>query len=152
MADNDFIYHGERECYNHLLTITGTKDGQSAFLGELPPMHEAFYFAVNGGPDPSYADGAKSCSWGSYLLSGELVGNYKERKDAQRVMGAIMNGLPSGMNQQNSDSFQRVQTFRLDGIPNLTVEYLTMANGGKDTTYRVWQLSAVFQVVINTAD
>ena len=150
MANNETIYRGEQECYNYLLKITGAVDGRSAFLGELPPMHEAYMFGISGGPDPSYADGAKSCTWGSWIVAGELVGNYKERKDAQLIWGALLDGLPAGLNVQNADDFNRVQTFRLDSQPSLTVEYLRMANGGDDNVYRVWQLRADFQIVLNS--
>lgn len=148
-AANETLIHGERECYNYILKITGAIDGQSAFVGELPPMHEAFMFALNGGPDPSYADGTHTSSWCSWILAGELLGNYKEREDALRLWGALLEGMPAGLNHsRNAADFTYTQTLRLDAQPNLTVEYLRLPNGG-DKVYRVWQLSAIFQAVIN---
>lgn len=147
---DESIWRGELECYNYLLKITGTKDGQNAFLGELPAVTEAFMFSVNGGPDPSYADGTHESSFGSWLLAGEMIAVFKDRKDAMLLWGKMLEGLPAGLNHsRNASNFNCTQVFRLDGMPNLTVDYRELANGGKGKVYRMWLLTAAFQIVVN---
>lgn len=140
----------EQQCFNYLLSITGAKAEQSAFLASVPPLHDAYMFAINGGPDPEYAHCTGAASFNAWILSAELLGQYPEREDALSLVGQLIEGLPAGCNHpRNSDSFESVQTFRLSSIPTVDLQYKELTNGGKTTRYALWEVQASFEVVAN---
>lgn len=140
---------GEIECFTYLLDITGTKEGQSAFRGKMPPLHDAFMFALNGGPNPEYSQGCNPESFPAWIFNAELLGQYQEREDALRVAGHLIEDLNVGTTLKSADQFESVQVFRLNGgLPDVSLTYKKLANGG-DELYPVWELTASFFVVVD---
>ena len=143
----------EQQCFAYLLSITGATAQQNAFLGALPPETDAWMFQINGGPDPEYAHCTGAASFYAWMFGADLLGQYPEREQALDLVGKIIEGMPAGCNHsRNSNSFETVQTFRLNAIPTVDLQYKELTNGGKDRRYGLWEVRASFDVVANNIE
>ena len=136
----------EEEAFQYLRVALSGTAGQDCFKGAMPAAHEAWFFAINGGPDPSYADSITSRPWPSWIMGAELGGWYAERADAQAIIELILDAVPAGLNQGDTGgNMECIQTLRLDSIPTLDL----VIKEFKGESHYVWELTAVFQIVLN---
>ena len=142
----------EDEAFNYLRVALGGVEGEDCFKGWMPAAHEAWFFAINGGPDPTYADcvtaeaGIVSRPWPSWITNAELGGWFVERTDAQALIEFLLDALPAGLNHGDTGgNMECIQTLRLDSFPTLDL----VTKEFKGSEFYVWELTATFQCVLN---
>ena len=128
----------ERVCFNWLVGKTGAVSFQTAFIGRLPPIVNAWMFALTGGEmEIETVPGTQSCSW---RMAAEFVGVWKERADAQRVAGLLRDAMPIG-----TAELKGVIKFKWTGEPTLTDDVVDVAKVGLRPVWRLQiPMDAVF--------
>lgn len=137
----------EGEAFTFLATALSGTAGEDCFKGWMPAAHEAWFFAINGGPDPKYADSVQSGTsrpWPSWIFDAEIGGWYSERATAQAKIELLLDALPAGL-YHGDVSMTCVQTLRFDSMPTLDL----VIKNFKDKEIYVWELTCRLQIVLN---
>lgn len=139
----------EEEAFQYLVTALSGTAGQDCFKGMMPAAHEAWFFAINGGPDPTYADSVKASSsrpWPSWIFDAEIGGWYSERADAQAIIELLLDALPAGLyHGDTGGNMECIQTLRFNSMPTLDLVTKTF----KGDEFYVWELTCQLQIVLN---
>jgi hypothetical protein len=96
----------ELEVFKELLSATGAREGNNAFLGAIPDDMVNVWALDTGGGE---AEMARLQCYGSEVLSAEIFGVFTDRSAAQDLVGRIKGRL-SGKN--NLNGIGNLQWFR----------------------------------------
>ena len=145
----------ERACFNYVCDAVGYKNGLNAFIGDSIPDNKAnlFAFSIYGGPEQVMA---KQCPrpQKSFVSTAALVAQFKDRVDAQRFAGRLINQLPAfddpekrtGRSGQDQISLQpNVAIFELDTHPSMESRVIEL--DGSDKVVQFWLLRMDFTIV-----
>ncbi len=143
----------ERACFNFLIDILDGREGKNAFLGDALPAYELniWAFQLAGGPtqDQNYQRATPATSW---LVNGQLMGQFEKRETAQEAAGQIMLNMPAYKNGDNAQSCSQanrgippnVNFFEMTEFPSLDSRPLSV-DSRKDVEITVWMLFMPFR-------
>ena len=144
----------ERACFNYLIEITDSTEGDTAWLGDSLPAYtmNIFAFNVSGGPTQTqnFQRAAPCCQW---IANGVLIGQFAEREYALDFAGKIMNRMPAYKNDDNNPSGSpaerglapNVNLFEMTEFPVLDSRPL-LTDSEDDEEITVWMLLMNFRV------
>jgi len=137
----------ERFVFQRLMTDTGTKEGQSAFLTDALPDNRYWCWRLNTG------GGSARSTWsgcfGSLIMGGEIEGRFKTRAEAQEFAQIVMTTL-SATDNFNRKPGSNLQWFRMDdgGMPTVEQSTFVPANSkGQELTCYIVRIGV--QMVYN---
>ena len=128
----------ERSVYNRLLEATEAEDGNSAFLGAEPDEDVVDWWALFTGGGDSESE-YNNC-FSAPKMQARIVGEYRERVNAQRTAGRVYKLLKDTTNMKRTAG-TNVEWFRMREHPQIAV--LEDEDG-----YR-WRLEIPCELVVN---
>ena len=141
----------EEATWQHLVKITGSKAGKSAFLGDQlrDDTVNVWTYQLSGGDTQAQnfqMTGIPPCQ---YIATSALLGQWIDRKAAMKFAGKVMNDMPAYKNPSNTNNRglpPNVNLFEMTEFPIIESRIVSIDETGRTREYTYYMLRMDFRV------